>query len=52
MYKDVKFIVLTNNYRSTQRVLDFAKEIIEKVDERLVKYNTELVKELISKMIN
>ncbi len=49
MYKDVKFIVLTNNYRSTQRVLDFAKEIIEKVDERLVKYNTELVKELISK---
>ena len=49
MYKDVKTIVLTENYRSTQKILDFAKEIIEKAEERLTKNDKNLVKELISK---
>lgn len=49
MYREVKFIVLTENYRSTQKVLDFAKALIEKADERLVNHNKSLVKELVSK---
>ena len=49
MYKEVKFIVLTENYRSTQKVLDFAKALIEKADERLVNHNKNLLKELIAK---
>ena len=49
MYREVKFIVLTENYRSTQKVLDFAKALIEKADERLVNHNKSLVKELVAK---
>lgn len=49
MYSDVKFIVLTENYRSTQKVLDFAKSIIEKAEERLSNHNKNLIKELIAK---
>ena len=45
----MKFIVLTENYRSTQKVLDFAKNIIEKADERLTKINKDLVKELVAR---
>jgi DNA helicase-2/ATP-dependent DNA helicase PcrA len=49
MYREVKFIVLTENYRSTQKVLDFAKNIIEKAGERLTKLNKDLVKELVAR---
>lgn len=48
-YKDVKTIVLTDNYRSTQKVLDFAKKIIEKANERLTKIDKNLIKDLTSK---
>jgi DNA helicase-2/ATP-dependent DNA helicase PcrA len=49
MYSEVKFIVLTDNYRSTQKVLDFAKSLIEKADERLTKHNQDLIKDLVAK---
>ncbi len=49
MYREVKFIVLTENYRSTQKVLDFAKALIEKADQRLVNHNKSLIKELVAK---
>lgn len=40
-------IVLDNNYRSDQRILDWSKTLIEHNDERLVKVRPHLTKELI-----
>ena len=52
MYKDVATIVLEDNYRSTQRVLDFAKKMIDQGEERLVKKDKTLNKDLVSKNKN
>lgn len=48
-YKDVKKIVLTDNYRSSQALLDFAGKIIDQADTRLVKLDKSLKKELVAK---
>jgi len=52
--KDLLTIVLTDNYRSTQPILDVSKTIIEKNNERLVNQLPDLSKELTSsnKQIN
>ncbi len=41
-YANLLTIVLENNYRSTQPILDIAKSLIEKNDSRLIKTNPEL----------
>ncbi|HLK28153.1 MAG TPA: ATP-dependent DNA helicase [Puia sp.] len=41
-YSNLLTIVLENNYRSTQPILDIAKSLIEKNDSRLIKTNPEL----------
>ncbi len=46
--KDLITVVLTNNYRSTQPILDVSKTLINKNQERLVKQIDGLSKELIS----
>ena len=52
--KDLLTVVLTNNYRSTQPILDVSKTLINRNDERLVKKLPGLSKELLStnKLIN
>ncbi len=45
---DLMTVVLTNNYRSTQPILDISKTLIDKNDERLVRQIDGLSKELIS----
>lgn len=48
-YKDdLEKVVLTNNYRSVQPILDVAKSIIDKNEERLVKQIPGLSKDLLS----
>lgn len=51
---DLLTVVLTNNYRSTQPILDISKTLINRNDERLVKQLPNLSKELLStnKLIN
>lgn len=46
--KDLLTVVLTNNYRSTQPILDISKTLIDRNDERLVKQLEGLSKELIA----
>jgi DNA helicase-2/ATP-dependent DNA helicase PcrA len=46
--KDLVTVVLTNNYRSTQPILDISKTLINRNDERLVKQIEGLSKELLS----
>ncbi len=46
--KDLLTVVLTNNYRSTQFILDISKILINRNEERLVKQLEGLSKELIS----
>ena len=46
--KDLATVVLTNNYRSTQPILDISKTLINKNDERLVKQIDGLSKELLA----
>lgn len=46
--KDLVTVVLTNNYRSTQPILDVSKTLINKNEERLVKQIEGLSKELIA----
>ena len=46
--KDLMTVVLTNNYRSTQPILDISKTLINRNDERLVKQIPDLSKELLS----
>ncbi len=43
---DLMTVVLTNNYRSTQPILDISKTLIDKNDERLVNQLKDLTKEL------
>lgn len=45
---DLVKVVLTNNYRSTQPILDIAKTLIDRNQERLIKQMPGLTKELIS----
>jgi DNA helicase-2/ATP-dependent DNA helicase PcrA len=45
---DLLTVVLTNNYRSTQPILDASKTVIERNDERLVKQLPGLSKELVA----
>lgn len=46
--EDLLTVVLTNNYRSTQPILDVSKTLINRNDERLVKKIDGLSKELLS----
>lgn len=46
--EDMLTVVLTNNYRSTQPILDVSKTLINRNDERLVKKIDGLSKELLS----
>ena len=49
LYKDhLKTIVLTNNYRSTQPILDVSKSVINNNEERLIKKLPGLSKDLLS----
>ena len=48
-YPDLTKIVLTDNYRSSQAVLDFARSVIEQAETRLVKLDPTLSKELVAK---
>jgi DNA helicase-2/ATP-dependent DNA helicase PcrA len=45
--EDLLTVVLTNNYRSTQPILDISKTLIDRNDERLVKQINGLSKELL-----
>lgn len=45
-YPDAKLIVLTENYRSTQAVLNVSKQIIEQAEDRLIKREPGLSKDL------
>jgi DNA helicase-2/ATP-dependent DNA helicase PcrA len=45
---DLKTVVLTNNYRSTQPILDISKTLINKNEERLVKQIDGLSKDLMA----
>ena len=49
--KELLTVVLTNNYRSTQPILDISKTLINKNEERLVKKIDGLSKDLISSNI-
>jgi len=46
--QDLLKVVLTNNYRSTQQILDVSKSLIDKNNERLISQFDGLTKELIS----
>ncbi|MBI2120074.1 MAG: ATP-dependent helicase, partial [Parcubacteria group bacterium] len=46
MFRDVSLITMTENYRSTQDVLDLARHVILKGEERLENKIPEIVKEL------
>ncbi len=48
-YPTAKLIVLKDNYRSTQAILDTAKSVIEQAEDRLVTREPSLVKDLIAK---
>lgn len=47
-YKDTKFVVLQNNYRSTQNILDISKRLIENNNSRLSKKIDSINKNLVS----
>lgn len=46
--KDLMTVVLTNNYRSTQAILDVSKTLISRNEERLVKQIPNLSKDLVA----
>jgi DNA helicase-2/ATP-dependent DNA helicase PcrA len=46
-YDGVKKIVLTQNYRSTQEILEYSKEIICRSEDRLEKKDSSIVKDLV-----
>lgn len=50
VYKQAETIILKNNYRSQQEILDLSSKIIEQADDRLVKRRPELDKKLVSKV--
>jgi DNA helicase-2/ATP-dependent DNA helicase PcrA len=45
-FRDVKKIVLVENYRSTQEILDYSKSVIERAEDRLTRRDPEIVKDL------
>jgi hypothetical protein len=47
-YKDTDIIVLENNYRSTQKILDLSTILIDNNNERLSKKINSIEKKLIS----
>ncbi|MFA5934524.1 MAG: ATP-dependent DNA helicase [Candidatus Paceibacterota bacterium] len=47
-FKDVQIVTMTENYRSTQDILDIASHIIKKGEERLEKLLPEIEKKLIA----
>ncbi|MDQ5962739.1 MAG: ATP-dependent helicase UvrD/PcrA [Patescibacteria group bacterium] len=49
LYKDVTKIVLVENYRSTQQVLDFARSIVTQGVERLERLDKTIRKDLVAK---
>lgn len=49
LYKDVEVVVLTENYRSTQEVLDFARTVVSQGVNRLENHYKEITKELVAK---
>jgi DNA helicase II / ATP-dependent DNA helicase PcrA len=49
---NLKRIVLTKNYRSTQPILDVAKQLIEKNEDRLIKKMPDLSKNLVAANTN
>lgn len=51
-YPDIKKIVLTDNYRSTQAILDASKSLIECNEERLIHIDAQLNKNLVAKKTN
>lgn len=52
LYKDVEVIVLTENYRSSQDVLDFARSIVSQGVERLENMDKKIRKDLVAKNKN
>ncbi len=48
IFRDVEIVTMTENYRSTQDILDIASHIIKKGEERLEKLLPEIEKELIA----
>src|SRR5690606_34744267 len=46
--EDLLKVVLTNNYRSTQPILDVSKQLIDKNNDRLVKQISGLTKDLVA----
>ncbi len=48
MFRDTALITMTENYRSTQEVLDLARHVILKGEERLENKIPEIVKELVA----
>jgi DNA helicase-2/ATP-dependent DNA helicase PcrA len=52
LYKDVETIVLTENYRSTQEVLDFARAVVVQGVDRLETKYKEIRKDLVAKNKN
>jgi DNA helicase-2/ATP-dependent DNA helicase PcrA len=49
-YPDTKLIVLTENYRSVQPVLDTAQAVIEQAEDRLINREPELTKRLTAQL--
>ncbi|MDD3191068.1 MAG: ATP-dependent DNA helicase [Candidatus Pacebacteria bacterium] len=47
-YKSVEKIVLTENYRSTQEILDYSQGVVGQVAERLANRESGIVKELVA----
>lgn len=48
LFKDVEIVTMTDNYRSTQDILDVASHIIKKGEERLEKLMPEIEKNLVA----
>jgi len=48
-YPDTKLVVLTDNYRSSQVILDTTQAIIELAEDRLVKREPDITKQLVAK---
>jgi len=48
LFKDVEIVTMTDNYRSTQDILDVASHIIKKGEERLEKLLPEIEKNLVA----
>lgn len=51
-YPNANVFVLTDNYRSTQNVLDFSMQVIEQASERVVTKNAAITKDLIAQTLD